>query len=120
MDAEFFQVVPVDLYEEIIQQHLADRRDRIPVNCNRVTISPEFLARIPQIAREMYVRMSDEEVRAYRMFNNVSLRSARPLSGSLRSATTSPHHEEFRNLIAEVSDFLLSPSANAAGMIASC
>lgn len=140
MDAEFFQAVPIDLYEEVIQQHLVERRNNIPIGCNKVTISPDFLARIPQIARDMYVRMSDEEVRAYRLFNGGSGRSTRTnspiesnsssvprtfeslISSAITSSRTNtpetPDVDRLRNLVAEVNDFLMAPSVNSAGMIA--
>ena len=113
MDAEFFQAVPFDLYEEIIQQHLVERRERIPVGCDRVTISADFLARLPQVARDLYVRMSDEEVRAYRMFSARTSRSNTP-GGSIDSVRS----EVLRNLIAEVGNILMVPSGNEAAIIA--
>ena len=128
MDVEFFQAVPVEFYEEIIQQHLAERRSRIPEGCNSVRVSPEFLQRLPPVARDMYVRMGEEEMRAYRLFSGRSSRSATasPIgtSGTASTADTSGsgiesvRAEVLRNLIADVSNFLMAPSVNEAGMIA--
>lgn len=113
MDAEFFQAVPFDLYEEIIQQHLVERRERIPEGCDRLTISADFLMRLPQVARDLYVRMSDQEMRAHRLFSGRSSRSVSP-----EISIDTARSEVLRNLIAEVGNILMVPSGNEAAMIA--
>ena len=123
MDVEFFQAVPFEFYEEIIQQHLTERRSRIPEGCSVVKVSPEFLQRLPAVARDLYTRMSDEEVRAHRLFSGRSSRTTSPggaasTADSSGSGIENARGEVLRNLIAEVSNFLMAPSVNEAGMIA--
>jgi len=119
MDVEFFQAVPSDLYPEIIQQHLVERRNRIPSSgAVRVIVSESFLAGLPTAARALYTRMSDEEIRTFSIFSARSSRlGSSPPQSSVGNAT-----RNLQNLINEVNMFLSTPATqmmNEAALIAS-
>jgi hypothetical protein len=106
LDVEFIQAVPSDLYPEIIQQHLVERRNRIPPGNVHVTVSESFLSRLPPAARTIFVRMSDEEIRAFSIFSSRTSRANSPASSNASAAS-----RNLRNLINEVNMFLTTPAS---------
>ncbi len=63
VDVEFLTALPVDLREEALMTHFDERRRLNPDGRTQITVSQAFLDRLPADLRNLYLQLSESEIR---------------------------------------------------------